>query len=137
MNIPAQDKSGYLKGLLILAKKDNVLAESEERIIKHIATRLGFSTDFYEYTLENLFSNEYLSEEPIKFSDDKLARSFILDGLKLARSDDKLDEREIDWLKLTALKNNVDLKWFEEKLNEIENLPTHLHQTDFALYSLI
>jgi hypothetical protein len=137
MNLPAKDKSSYLKGLLILAKKDNVLAESEEKIIKQIATRLGFSTDFYEYTLENLFSNEYLSEEPIKFSDDKLSRSFILDGLKLARSDNKLDEREIDWLKLTAIKNNVDMKWFEEKLNEIKNTPTHLHPTDFALYSLI
>ena len=30
MEILAQDKSSYLKGLLIIAKKDNVLAESEE-----------------------------------------------------------------------------------------------------------
>jgi len=115
MEILTQDKSGYLKGLLILAKKDDVLAESEEKIIKQIANRLGFSKDFYEYTIENLFSNAYLSEEPIKFSDDELARSFILDGLKLAQSDNKLDKREIDWLKLTAKKNNVDMKWFEEK----------------------
>ena len=48
------DKSNYLKGLLILAKKDNQLRDSEKNIIRSVAQRLGFSKDFYEETLQNL-----------------------------------------------------------------------------------
>ena len=50
MSIPVQDKSSYLKGLLIIAKRDKQLSDSEEEILKNIAKKLGFSTDFYEYT---------------------------------------------------------------------------------------
>ena len=71
MKINDRDKSSYLKGLLILAKRDKVLAESEQEIIKNIASRLGFSSDFYEYTLQNLIENEFLTEEPVQFSDQK------------------------------------------------------------------
>ena len=71
MELLAQDKSNYLKGLLIIAKKDNVLAESEESIIRQFAKRLGFSTSFYEEILKSLMSNDYLSEDPLKFSDEK------------------------------------------------------------------
>ena len=41
MEILTQDRSSYLKGLLIIAKKDNVLAEAEESIIRQLAKRLS------------------------------------------------------------------------------------------------
>ena len=137
MEISVKDKSSYLKGLLILAKRDNVLTESEEVIIKKIAQRLGFSTDFYEYTLQNLLQNEYLTEEPVKFSEQKLSYSFIIDGLKLAHSDNKLDDSEINWLRQTAKENNISMEWFDNKLEEIKKNPFHFPNPDFALYSLI
>ena len=62
MNIPVIDKSNYLKGLLITARKDKILAESEKKIIRKIGERLGFSSDFYEETLNNLLRNKYLVE---------------------------------------------------------------------------
>ncbi len=40
MEILTQDRSSYLKGLLIIAKKDNVLAEEEESIIKTIGKEI-------------------------------------------------------------------------------------------------
>jgi hypothetical protein len=116
MKINDRDKSSYLKGLLILAKRDKILAESEEQIIIDIASRLGFSSDFYEYTLNNLLENEFLSEEPVHFSDKKIAQSFIVDGLSLAHSDNHLDKREIGWLQDTAIKNKIDVDWFNTKL---------------------
>ena len=137
MHLEIQDKSTYLKGLLIIAKKDNVLSESEEEILKKIASHLGFSTDFYEYTIQNLLSNEYLSEDPVQFTEEEIARSFILDGLKLAHADSNTDEREIIWLRQTALKNNISEGWFENKLKEIKRKPLHMLKTDFALLSLI
>lgn len=137
MEIPAKDKSSYLKGLLILAKRDNVLTESEEIIIKDIAQRLGFSTDFYEYTLQNLLQNEYLTEEPVKFSEMKLSYSFIIDGLKLAHSDNKLDDSEINWLRQTASVNNISMQWFDNKLAEIKIKSFQKPNRDFEIFSLI
>jgi hypothetical protein len=137
MKILDRDKSSYLKGLLILAKRDRVLTESEEQIIKDIASRLGFSSDFYEYTLQNLIENEFLTEEPVQFSDKKIAQSFILDGFRLAHSDSHLDDREIGWLLDTATKNNIDTEWFNSKLKEIKSNPNQFPLTEFALYSII
>jgi uncharacterized tellurite resistance protein B-like protein len=137
MAILTQDKSSYLKGLLIIAKKDNALAESEESIIRQLAKRLGFSESFYEETLQNLLSNNYLDEDPLKFSDEKLSHSFIKDGLMLAYSDSVLDEREIDWLRQTADVNNINSSWFEDKVNEVQSKSDASVITKFALDSII
>ena len=137
MEILAQDKSSYLKGLLIIAKKDNALVESEESIIRQLAKRLGFSESFYEETLQNLLSNDYLSENPLKFSDEKLSHSFIKDGLMLAYSDNILDEREIDWLRQTADVNNINILWFEDKVREVQSKSVTGLITKFALDSII
>lgn len=137
MSIPVQDKSSYLKGLLIIAKRDKKLSGSEEEILINIAKKLGFSTDFYEYTIQNLLTNEYLSEEPVQFSEMKIARSFVIDGLRLANSDDHLHDEEVNWLRQTALHNNLDSEWFDEKLNELKSKRTDLLKTEFALLSLI
>ena len=137
MEILIQDKSSYLKGLLIIAKKDRVLAEAEESIIRQLAKKLGFSESFYEETLQSLLSNEYLSEDPLKFSDEKLSHSFIIDGLMLAYSDNVFDEREIDWLKQTAELNNIKLQWFQDKAKEVQRNSIADVNTEFALYSII
>jgi len=137
MKIIDRDKSSYLKGLLILAKRDNVLAESEERIIKDIASRLGFSTDFYEYTLKNLLANEYLTEEPVQFSDKRVAISFIVDGIRLANSDSHLDEREISWLRETLNKNKLNIEWFNKRLEDDKYKPMHSPSNEFAIYTII
>jgi len=137
MEILIQDKSSYLKGLLIIAKKDKVLAEAEESIIRQLAKKLGFSESFYEETLQSLLSNEYLSEDPLKFSDEKLSHSFIIDGLMLAYSDNVFDEREIDWLRQTAELNNIKLQWFQDKAKEVQRNSIADVSTEFALYSII
>lgn len=108
MEFPLLDKSNYLKGLLIIARKDNQLAESEKNILKSMAEKLGFASDFYEETIKNLLVNEHISDEPIKFSNEKIASSFILDGLKLAYSDKNIHDAEIFWLKATAAINSLD-----------------------------
>jgi len=137
MKIPVIDKSNYLKGLLITARKDKKLAESEKKIIREIAERLGFSSDFYEETLQNLLRNKYLIEDPIRFSDIIIAESFITDALKLAFSDNKTPTIEIDWLKKTAVENGITLNWFEEKIQLCKMTPGNLLVGNFALLSII
>ena len=58
MNIPLIDKSSYLRGLLILAKKDNHLSEVEKEVILKAGKKLGFSTDFCEEILNTILDNE-------------------------------------------------------------------------------
>ena len=137
MEIPQLDRSSYLKGLLITARKDNQLSETEISIIKKIATRLGFSSDFFEETISNLLHNKYITEEPIKFSTRAIAKSFIEDGLKLALSDDNITEDETNWLKATAKENGIDELWVDKKIQENKSKPLLLAKTEFSLFSII
>lgn len=137
MEIPQLDRSSYLKGLLITARKDNQLSETEIAIIKKIATRLGFSLDFFNETISNLLENKYITEEPIKFSKQSIAQSFIEDALKLALSDDSINENETVWLKDTAKENGLDEEWVNKKMKEIQSKPPLIGKLDFALFSLI
>lgn len=113
------DKSNYLKGLLILARKDDRLVENEKKIIREAAKRLGFSKDFYEETLRNLMNNKYLVDSPIKFSSAEVAKLFISEGIELAATDNDLCREEVDWLKSVASENDISQSWFEETVNSI------------------
>lgn len=137
MQIPVIDKSNYLKGLLITARKDKQLTDSEKEIIKGVAERLGFAKDFYEEVIQNLMRNKYIDEEPIKFSDAKIAESFVIDGLKLAYSDNLIENTEIEWLKNVASENGIAEKWFNEKLISVKTNQGKFLITDFALLSII
>jgi uncharacterized tellurite resistance protein B-like protein len=137
MGIPVLDRSNYLKGLLITARKDNQLSESEKKIIRGIAERLGFASDFYEDTLNNLLANQYIAEDPIKFSNKRIAESFVSDGLKLAFSDNDVINNEIKWLQKTAEINDLEKDWFERKIRDCRELGNYLVISDFALLSLI
>ena len=137
MDIPQIDRSNYLKGLLITARRDKQLNQTEITIIENLAKRLGFSSDFFEETISHLLENKYITEEPIKFSNQDIAQSFIEDGLKLALSDEVMTENEISWLKETAKENGFDEDWFNKKLKEIQSRPHRIGKLDFALYSLI
>jgi len=137
LNFTLLDKSNYLKGLLIIARKDNQLAESEKNILKSIAKKLGFASDFYEETIKNLLVNTHINDEPIKFSNEKIASSFILDGLRLAFSDKKINEAEMEWLKATTLKNSIDQNWFEKELENVKAESNLSVKSDLSLYSII
>lgn len=137
MEIPVKDKSSYLKGLLIVAKKDKQLADSEKRIIRSIAEKLGFAPDFYEDVLKDLLSNDYIIEDPIKFSNIKIAKSFIDDGLRLAYSDNKVSDVEMKWLVETSKHNNIEEEWLNEKIELYKNSSVSFSISDFALYSIL
>ena len=137
MEISVLDKSNYLKGLLIIAKKDNQLAEQEKKIIRQFAERLGFAQDFYEDTLKSLLSNKYITEEPIIFSNKKIAESFITDGLALAHSDDSIVGVEIEYIRSIAIANQIDKKCFDEQMLRFKNSTQTMLASEFALFSII
>ena len=137
MNLTQIDKSNYLKGLLIIARKDNQLAESEKHILKNISDKLGFAKDFYDETIKNLLYNKHISDGPIKFSNKRIAESFISDGLMLAFSDKKVHDPEIDWLKATAKENTIDESWFNSQLEKFRTESHTSIESSLTLYSII
>jgi tellurite resistance protein len=137
MEIPVYDRSNYLKGLLITARKDNQLSEQEKKIIKGISERLGFASDFYDEVIHNLLANKYIKEDVLKFSKEKIAESFIIDALKVAFSDASLPVPELTWLRNVAVANNISSEWFEEQSAKVKNSPFTAKLTEFALYSII
>lgn len=118
------DKSAYLKGLLVLAKMDNRLFDSEKEIIREAANRLGFSSDFSEETLKSLLYNDYLDDNPVKFSDKTVAEVFLNDGLRLAYADDDFSEEQSEWLEKIAEANNVPVTRLERLMNDYRSAAT-------------
>lgn len=137
MQIPQLDRSNYLKGLLITARKDSQLTEKEKIMMRKLSERLGFSTDFFEETINNLLENKFIKDDPIIFSEQNIAKSFIEDGLRLSLIDETISSDELDWLKQTAEANGIEEIWVEERLKEFKTKPHLLGRMDFALYSLI
>ncbi len=137
MEFPLIDKSSYLRGLLIIARKDNQLAESEKQILKNISDKLGFASDFYDETIKNLLLNNHIEDAPIKFSNKKIASSFISDGLRLAYSDQKINSAELDWLKATAEINQLENEWFSKELEKIKAESMSPAKFDLTLFSII
>ena len=74
MKISDRDRSNYLKGLLILAKRDKVLAESEEKIIKDIASRMTY----IELSADNSFFEAFTSALFLPHTDMTLFPSVVV-----------------------------------------------------------
>ena len=137
MDITYIDKSSYLRGLLVLARKDNHISEIQKTIILKAGKRLGFSSNFCEENLNTLLYNECLCEEPIKFNSYAVSKSFIADGLKLTCSGKLITDAELKWLRQAAEINSVDLEWFNEQVNRFSYLINTEVPTQLTLYSII
>ena len=137
MNIPIIDRSNYLKGLFITAKLDKELTAKEKDILKKISDKLGFASDFFDETVRSLLTNKYIFEEPIIFSDQKIANSFLRDAVKLACVNDLITEAEINFLNDTAAANNIKKEFVEKELKSYKDSPNYFIGKDFALFSII
>ena len=137
MNIPIIDRSNYLKGLFITAKLDKELTSKEKDILKKFSDKLGFASDFFDETIRSLLTNKYIFEEPIIFSDQKIASSFLRDAVKLACVNNLITEEEINFLKDTASANNINKEFVEKELKSYKDSSNYFISKDFALFSII
>ncbi len=137
MNIALVDKSSYLRGLLILARKDTNISKIQKTIILKAGKQLGFSSEFCEEILDTLLYNECLCLEPIKFNSCAVAQSFVADGLKLTCSGKSIMDEELEWLWKAAEINSVDLKWFNEQVKNYSCLINTQVPTQLTLHSII
>jgi len=122
MEFTVLDKSNYLRGLLILIGKDKNIAIKEKELFLRLSRVLGFSEKFCTDAVDELLENNYIIEDPPKFSDMEIAKAFIIDGIQLAFADGSIHLYEMNWLKFVGDKNNVDSDWRIEQLNEFKKL---------------
>jgi len=111
MKLTMLDRSTYFKGLLLLIKKDNVVTEGEKELMIKIGQTLGFEKTFIESSIKDLMENQYITDDVPVFSDKAIAESFILDGLKVAFSDDEFSAEELELLTSIAEQNGIDRDW--------------------------
>ena len=115
MNIPIVDASNYFKGLLVLIKQDRKVSDSEVALMKRIGKALGFEQAFCEQAIAGILENQHVRDQPPKFSTRELAAKFVQDGFVLAFSDKDLHPSEVEWLRLTAELNGLDMQWFAKE----------------------
>ncbi len=112
------DKSNYFKGLLLLARKDNIIAKQEKELLLQVGKSLSFEENFCHEAINYILDNEYISNEPPVFSSVEVAQSFIRDGIRLALSDENLSPYEIEWLQAVAEKNSLSSEWLNDELRK-------------------
>jgi hypothetical protein len=122
MELTLLDRSNYLRGLLILIGKDKNIAIKEKELFLRLSKTLGFSEEFCNNAVNELLINNYIIEDPPKFSDVEIAKAFLKDGIQLAFADGSLHLYEMNWLNFVGDKNNVDPDWRVEQLNDFKKL---------------
>lgn len=105
-----QDRSAYLKGLILLARKDFRLAPAEVEFVTRVGTTLGFHEGFAADAVNEVLGNRHIVDEPPVFSSADVASCFLLDGLSLSSCDDEVHPREYLWLRSVAVANDLELE---------------------------
>ncbi len=111
MQLTMLDRSTYFKGLLLLIKKDKIITKGENDLMIKIGQTLGFEKVFIKNAINDLLENEFLTDDIPVFSNRFFAESFILDGLKVAFSDNEFSAEELEHLTAIANQNGIDREW--------------------------
>ncbi|MBL7994619.1 hypothetical protein JNM05_04535 [bacterium] len=135
MIISLIDRSNYLRGLLILIRKDRKISGPEKDMMMRIGKALDFNEEFCEKAIHEILDNEYITDEPPVFESHSLSMMFIRDGLRLGLCDhDALHAKEEEWLKRTAKMNGLDSAWFDEQVSNADHYQSS--EVDFEAYHL-
>lgn len=123
MLITLLDRSMYLKGLLLLIRKDRDIHEKERHILMRIAEVLGFEKRFCENAIAEILGNKCIVDEPPRFANSDIAKCFIKDGLRLALVDGKFHPKEVAWLRSVAQQHGIEDSWCELALKDVLDEP--------------
>lgn len=105
------DNSNFLRGLLLLIRKDKNVWDHEERIFIKAGIEFGFDKEFCKESLQSLLKNEYINNDPPKFFDTEIAKKFLLVGIKVINQDLRPHSEKIKFLETVAENNEIILFW--------------------------
>ncbi len=116
MTASLTDRSSYYKGLLILVGRDRIIDPRERELMLRIGRILDFDPRFCDAAMNDLLSNRYIKSEALNFSQPLLAESFLRDAIRLALVDERLDPRELNWLRKVAHANSLSDDWLDDAI---------------------
>jgi hypothetical protein len=119
MELNFQEKGNYLRGLLILIGKDNIIDNKERRKVLEIGEKLGYDPKFCDDAVNEFLENSYISMEPPIFSSKIIATQFLKDSINLSIVDNDLHTDELEWLEKVASKNGISSEWLDKELGNI------------------
>jgi hypothetical protein len=119
MSLPLLVRSNYYRGLLVLAGKDSIVDPRERELMIRVGEILDFDRRFCEAAIDDLLRNPHITDEPIVFPTEEIAECFLRDGLRLAIVDEKIDLKELDWLKTIARANGITTEWLDEEVKRL------------------
>ncbi|MBI3123281.1 MAG: hypothetical protein HYZ10_02635 [Ignavibacteriales bacterium] len=111
MGISVQDRGKYLRGMLLLIGKDQRILEHEKSWFFELSKILGYDIEFCKCALRELPENEYLESTPPHFTNQEIAKAFIVDGIHLAYADREMVPNELLWINSVAEANGIDILW--------------------------
>lgn len=120
MNLRLLDKSNYLKGLLVLLRRDRIIDARERELLLRVGKMLDFDRRFCEATIDELLENSYVTREPVIFDDRRIGECFIRDALRLALVDGCLHPTELRWLRAVARANDRSNQWLDSIIRGLE-----------------
>lgn len=110
--IPYKDKSEFLRGFLILIRQNKEISIYERNMTMVIGKYFGFAKDFCNDSINSILENEYVSNNPPRFSSKSIAEYFVTESFNILNQIHMLSSDEISWLRKTAEVNQI--KTFHE-----------------------
>lgn len=134
MEITPQDRGKYLRGMLLLIGKDQQVLEHEKSWFFKLSKILGYDIEFCKTALRELPENEFLEETPPKFSNNEIAKAFIIDGIHLAYADKEMVPTELLWINSIAETNGINILW---GIQEFEKFRHHRNlESDVYIFEI-
>ena len=127
MRLSELDRSNYFRAMLLLSGKDRKISKAEQNFINTLGEKLGFEKSFTKSAVNSFFSNKHIPNDPPRFSNREIAKSFIRDGIKLIIEDPKINQDEVDWISNVAKVNGISENWiFDliEKSKQVQSFET-------------
>ena len=121
MKIPLLERGIYYRGLLVLIRQDRVISNRERELMIRIGQKLDFDKRFCECAINDLLKNPHIKGKVIKFSDKKIAESFLRDAVTLAIVDGEIHPKEQSWLKAVASANGLRNEWLDAEIRGNQN----------------
>ncbi len=131
MKLSYIDTSNFLRGLLILIKKDNIIHQKEVELLNKMGKQLGFDRAIYESAVNEFLLKKNIDSTVPKFSSLKVSIEFINDAIKMGFVDNYFHVKELEWLYEVAKKNKIPSAFIDKKLVKyIKKYPEKKEQLD-------
>ena len=118
MKLSYIDTSSYLRGLLILIRKDKIVHKNEKQLMLEIGEKLGFKSEIYIKTVDEFLAKKNIDDTPPKFSSMKVSLRFIEEAISMAFIDNYFHLQEFSWLNDVAKVNKIPKEKVKEKIEK-------------------